>query len=74
MKKTDNNHKIYINAKGKPVMRVTEVISYLSKEGLETWLTHSVSNILIIKKNSPVLLTLVQWFTQSLRTSLPRIC
>lgn len=37
MKTTDNNGKVYINADGKRVMRVTEVIKYLSKEGLEGW-------------------------------------
>lgn len=34
---TDNNHKTYINSKGEPVMRVSQVIKRLAKEQLIIW-------------------------------------
>lgn len=37
MLKTDNNHKMYINADGERVMRITEIISVLAKDQLATW-------------------------------------
>ena len=37
MAKTDNHNKVYINAKGDPVMRVTDIIKVLAKDQLMTW-------------------------------------
>lgn len=37
MGKTDNHNKMYINAKGQRVMRITEVIKVLAKDQLMTW-------------------------------------
>ena len=42
---TDNHGKVYINAHGKPVMRISEVIRTLGKEQLAVW-----ANILGFKK------------------------
>ena len=36
-RKTDNNHKVYINAYGERVMRVTEILSVLAKDQLLVW-------------------------------------
>lgn len=37
MAKTDNNHKVYINADGERVMRITEIIKVLAKDQLMVW-------------------------------------
>lgn len=37
MSKTNNHGKVYINADGKRVMRITEVIKVLAKDQLTTW-------------------------------------
>ena len=37
MSKTNNHDKVYINKKGEPVMRITEVIKILAKDQLVTW-------------------------------------
>ena len=37
MSKTNNNMKVYVNADGERVMRITEVISVLAKDQLVLW-------------------------------------